>query len=131
MTPHRNAQTLTMKSIELAFAAPQVVVHRMARMAAAGSVLSARDRREFQLMGEEKVVAFTESWNAMALQAIRANRALAASVVLFWSPAAWGAPFARATAQLHGAALGVLSEGIAPMHRKATANARRLARARL
>jgi hypothetical protein len=36
---------------------------------------------------------------------------------------------ATASAQLQSAALGVLSKGLAPVHRKATANAKRLSRA--
>src|SRR5438128_1971363 len=50
---------------ELAFAVPQVVAHRLTRMALAGPVLSARDRREFHGMGQEKVHAFWQSWFAM------------------------------------------------------------------
>jgi len=34
-------------------------------------------------------------------------------------------------AQLHGAMLGVLAEGMAPIHRKAVANAKRLAKTKL
>ena len=128
----RNASSLALKSAELAFAAPQVVVHRMARMAAAGPVLSERDLREFQRMGTEKISAFAESWNAMALQAARANQDLAAGFLRsLWSPLAWASPFAHTAAQLHRAALGVLHEGIDPVHREATANARRLARTKL
>jgi hypothetical protein len=128
----RNASSLAVKSAELAFAAPQVVAHRMARMAVAGPVLSERDRREFQRMGAEKLTAFAESWNAMALQAARANQDLAAGFFRsLWSPLAWASPFAHTAAQLHSAALGVLHEGIDPVHREATANARRLARTKL
>lgn len=121
-------KSLATKSVELAFAAPQVVAHRVARMAAAGAVPSARDRREFQRMGTEKVAAFSESMNAMAQQAFRANQTLAASMFrAFWSP--WtGGSAARLGRDMHGAVLGVLDKGIAPVHSKATANAKRLAR---
>jgi hypothetical protein len=126
---NRNAKSIATKTAGLAFAAPQVVAHRLARMATSGPTLSARDRKEFQLMGTEKVAAFMESWNAMALQSIRANQALAAGFFrCFWSPWAIVNPSARTAAQLQNAVLGVLSKGIAPVHRKATANARRLAR---
>lgn len=84
-------------------------------------------------MGAEKAAAFGESWNAMTLQALRAHQALAASFFRsFWSPALKGKPSASAVAaQWHGAALGVLDKGMAPVHRKAVANAKRLARTKL
>jgi hypothetical protein len=84
-------------------------------------------------MSSEKVTAFGESWNAMAMQAFRANQLLAASFLrAFWVPS----PRAKASAyaavgQLQGAALGVLVKGMAPVHRKAVANAKRLARTKL
>jgi len=132
MTAHRNrhAQSLVTKTAQLALAAPQVVAHRMARMATAGAQPSPRDRREFHRMGAEKAAAFTESWQAMALHAVQVQQALAASwLQAAWSPSAFARLPATATAQLQNAALGVLSKGLAPVHRKATANAKRLSRA--
>jgi hypothetical protein len=134
MPARRNRQALSLaaRTTELAIAAPQVVAHRMARMAMSGPVLSERDRKEFQLMGAEKTAAFAASWNAMALQAMRANQEMAMSMLTaFWSPAAWRNPAGHAATQLHNAALGVLGKGMAPVHRAATANARRLARVKL
>ena len=80
-------------------------------------------------MSAEKTAAFTESWNAMNRQAIRANHALAMSFFRsFWK----GGPSASAVAaQMQSAALGVLGKGMAPVHRKAVANAKRLARTKL
>jgi len=75
----RGTRSLAVKAPELAFAVPQVVAHRVTRMALSGPRLSARERKEFELMVAEKNSAFGESWNAMAAQAARANRALAAS----------------------------------------------------
>jgi hypothetical protein len=122
---NRNAQSFAAKTVGLAFAAPQVIAHRLARMAASGPTLSARDRKEFQLMATEKVDAVKESWNAMALQTIRTNQALAAGFSRsFW---AGGHGPARIAADLQNAVLGILNKGIAPAHRKATANAKRLA----
>ena len=43
--------------VDLGIAAPQVVAHRLARMAAAGTTPSARDRREFTGMVLEKQTA--------------------------------------------------------------------------
>lgn len=135
MPPRRTCKTTSLlaKSAELAFAVPQVVAHRVTRMALAGPAVSARDRKEFQRMGAEKAAAFGESWQAMTLQAMRANQALALSFARsFWSASPRGMlDSGRAVAQLQGAALGVLGKGMAPVHRKAVANAKRLARTRL
>ena len=126
-------QSLVTKAAELAFAVPQVIAHRVTRMAIAGPTLSERDRKEFQRMGAEKTAAFGESWNAMTLQALRAHQTLAASFLgSFWSPLLKGGPSASAVAaQWHSAVLGVLDKGMAPVHRTAVANAKRLARAKL
>ena len=129
----RKTNPLIAKAAELAFAVPQVVAHRVTRMAIAGPSLSDRDRKEFRRMSAEKTAAFSESWNAMTRQALRANQALAASFFrAFCWPLLGGRPSAGALAgQLHGSALGVLDKGMAPVHRKAVANAKRLARTRL
>lgn len=84
-------------------------------------------------MTAEKTEAFNESWNAITMQALRANRALAASIFRsFWSPSLRGMPSAGAvTARLQGIALDILGKGLYPVHRKAVANARRLARTKL
>src|SRR5207237_5300419 len=118
MTRSKSSQQLARQAGELAFAVPQVVAHRLTRMALAGPVLSARDRREFHGMGQEKVHAFWQSWFAMG-----------------W---AWGEAMQLATvAMLQGArvpmvdAPRILAKGLAPVHKKATANARRLGRTSL
>lgn len=59
-------------------AVPQVVAHRLTRMALAGPSLSNRDRKEFQRMVNEKHAAFAQAWSAMAREAFRANQAMAA-----------------------------------------------------
>ncbi len=129
----RRTRSLIKQSSEMAFAIPQVLAHRMTRMALAGPAHSARDRKEFALMGAEKSDAFTESLNAMAAQALRANQEIATSwLQSYWAIALGRAPSVEAlVAQWQGAALGVLGKGMAPMHRKAVANAKRLARTRL
>src|SRR3954447_7115260 len=65
MTRSKSSQQLARQAGELAFAVPQVVGHRLTRMALAGPVLSARDRREFHGMGQEKMLAFWQSWFGM------------------------------------------------------------------
>lgn len=130
----RKTRSVAVKAAELAAAVPQVVAHRVARMAVAGPTLSARDRKEFERMVAEKQTAFTEAWQAMATHSLRANQALAASLLRSaLSPTAAGqtTPGEAVAQQLHDATLGVLDKGLAPVHRKAVANAKRLARTRL
>jgi hypothetical protein len=129
----RKTKSINTKAAELALAVPQVVAHRVARMALAGPTLSQRDRKEFDLMVAEKKTAFAQAFQAMAAQTLRANQSLAASFLRsMWSPNFWGKPSAgKAAAQVRSAALGILDKGMAPVHRKAVANAKRLARTRL
>lgn len=129
----RKAKSVATQTAELAVAVPQVVAHRLTRLALAGPALSARDRREFQRMVAEKNTAFAESWQAMAMQSVRAHQALAATLFRsIWFPALQRPPTAgKVVAQLQREALGVFGKGLAPVHRKAVANARRLARTKL
>jgi hypothetical protein len=130
---NRANRSLAIKAAELAFAVPQVVAHRVTRMALASPKLSPRDRKEFERMVAEKNAAFGESWRAMATQAALANQALAASFFQSLLSVSRGRkPSAAAAAsQFHKAALGVLGKGLAPVHRKAVANAKRLSRTKL
>jgi hypothetical protein len=124
--PPRSAATLAWHAAEVAVAVPQVVAHRMTRLAIAGPSPSQRDRREFTRMVAEKSTAFVAAWQGMAVQAMVANQALATS---FWMAPLRGAQSPIASmAQLQAATFGVLAEGIAPVHRRAVANARRLAK---
>jgi len=130
----RPPASLSTKTAELALAVPQVVAHRLLRMAHAGPHLSARDRKEFARMIAEKNSAFGESWNAMALQALQSQRTFAAALALAATPprSTRAGPGAHAlAAQLQQAALAVIGKGLAPVHRRAVANAKRLARTRL
>ena len=74
----RKASRLGAQASELLLAAPQVVAHRLGRMAVAGHKPSAKDQREFQRMGAEKLAAFGEAWQAMALQMLKSNQQIAA-----------------------------------------------------
>jgi hypothetical protein len=129
----RANRSLAVKAAELAFAVPQVVAHRVTRMALSSPRLSPRDRKEFERMVSEKNAAFGESWNAMTRHAALANQALAATLFRSFLSVAGGKrpSAAAAAAQLHKAALGVLGKGLAPVHRKAMAHAKRLSRTRL
>ena len=129
----RKSKAVATKAAELAVAVPQVVAHRVTRMAISGPTLSERDRKEFQLMVAEKKTAFAEVWQAMATQSVRASQTLATSFLRsIWSPPLRAKPTpGKMAAQLQGAALGVFAKGLAPVHRKAVANAKRLARTKL
>lgn len=93
---------VALKTWEMLLASSQVIGLRMGRMAQAGAKPNARDRREFTRMGSEKVQAAAQSGWAVAAQL----------------QATWW----RSWAQMAHAAL-------VPVHRTATANARRLGRA--
>ena len=121
----RKARALGGQALEISFAAPQVVAHRLGRMAQAGVKPSARDATEFRRMHTEKTTAFFQSWNAMALEGLRAQQNVAIALMRSWTSLK---PMgARTVAGLwHAAALGIVAEGLQPVHRAATANARRL-----
>lgn len=127
------SRSLATKTAELALATPQVMAHRLTRMALAGHTPSARDRKEFHLMGAEKVAAFQESWMAMGLQVWQVQMQMWTSTMqAFWMP--WGrtAPGSgNVMAQWQKATLGILGQGMAPVHRRAVANAKRLGHTRL
>jgi hypothetical protein len=128
-----NAASLAAQTTQLALAVPQVVAHRLGRMALAGPQPSARDRREFSRMGLEKTEAFFESWMAMGAQAWRLQ-------LDFWV-SLWGAGmsplFGRGSRRgldqaldAQRATVAILGSGLAPVRRRAVANAKRLARVR-
>ena len=79
-------------------------------------------------MGTEKLAAVNEAWTAMAFEAFRANQQLTLSFMQsLWFP--WLRPSAKsASRQLGNAVEGILGKGMAPVRRRAVANARRLGR---
>ena len=112
---HHSNASLALKSAELAGAAPQVIAMRLTRMAAAGHQPTAHDRAEMFRMGNEKLMAFSQSWLAMW--------------TAWWLlPLRLGFNWRGAGAR---AATTILGEGLAPIHKAATANVRRLTRASL
>jgi len=112
----RKSKSLALQAVKLGVAVPQVMAHRLARM----------DRKEFHLMGAEKIAAFNEAWTAMAVQAFAENQKMALSVMQsLWLP--W-LPRKSTSRQLNDAALGILGKGMAPVRRRAVANAKRLGR---
>ena len=144
--------TLGMKAMQMSAAAAQVIAIRTTRMATHGLNPNAADRREMTLMGAEKVDAFSRAGQALATGALplvagmagqawrtgfdlfNASAQLAASrtipqtlarqrkladTLMRGSPSAQQGAASNATAKLAHRAL-------APVHRKATANAKRL-----
>jgi hypothetical protein len=145
---------LAWKTAEMLMASAQVIGHRTGRLAVAGVQPSARDRREFALMGQEKVEAASESAQAMATQLMVMNvqlglrsfqhlMTLSAAVMSLASSRTAGQSIARhgdlvramtdsaATASsISTTALHLAHDGLRPIHARATANARRLSRRR-
>ena len=129
-TRRRKTKSFAAQAFELGIAAPQVIAHRMARMARASPPRSALNSAEFRRMGTEKIAAINEAWTAMVTQAILENQRFALRFMqsLWW-------PWMRPTFTMKGvprqlgrAAESILGKGMAPVHRRAVANARRLGR---
>ncbi|MGZ9005436.1 MAG: polyhydroxyalkanoate granule-associated phasin [Burkholderiales bacterium] len=149
--PSRKARSIT-KIGELAIAAPQVIATRTARMLAAGANPGTADRMEFSQMCTEKVQAFWESLFAMSVQTLRTHQDYARAAALqwwrlcttpWWLGAIRSAPDGTASAaraatllslpsasRLERAMSRIVAAGLGPIHKRATANARRLARPR-
>src|SRR5687768_12009611 len=128
----RKSKSLAAQTFELGIAAPQVIAHRLARMASAGASPSARDRAEFRRMGIEKMAAANEAWTAMATQALLENQKFALEFMQsLWFPWMRPTPTVKSVArQWSRAAQGILGKGMAPVRRRAVANAKRLGRIR-
>ena len=114
----RSSTRLARQATELAVAVPQVVAHRFTRLMLAGPLPNARDRREFFGMSQEKVQAFWQSWFAMGWALLQASQ-------LGWVAVLQGARVPMIDSD-H-----IVSKGMAPVLKKAKANARRLARTAL
>ena len=109
---------LALKTGEMLAASSVVIPVRLGRMASAGHSPSAHDRREFARMGPEKLQAATESWFAVALAWQQWQWR--------WWMQAWQPWTATRTRAIPWA--GLAGTALAPIHRTATANARRLTR---
>jgi hypothetical protein len=119
----RRSSRIATQMADLALAAPLVMGHRLTRLVLSASSPSTRDRTEFHRMGAEKIAAYYESWNAMLLALFRANLSLALSPLAFFQ-------FWSSSSRRRRAGLSIFGAGLAPIHRRATANARRLRRRR-
>lgn len=141
---------LATKTLEMMLASAQVIGHRTGRMALAGPAPNARDRREFALMGQEKIEAGAQStqamaahmmtmsqpWGALAFRHLLQNSAAFMSLASSRTPSqliARQAALARVLAQsavsmadVSKRATKLAHRGLKPIHAKATANAKRL-----
>lgn len=153
-SPLRDLSASWLKSVteagEMFAASAQVVGHRTARMAIAGPMPSERDRAEFSLMSREKKEATSEAIQAFGLGFMNlalsvaietlthawATSVAAAALASSQSPAQW---LERQTAlagiaakapgnplRLANSAARIMQESLAPIHDRATANAKRL-----
>ena len=143
---------LAAKSFETMCASAQVIAHRTSRMAMAGHSPSARDRREFALMGQEKLEAGAKSAQAMAADMMTMGQSWGATAYRDWLrnyAALASLANSRNTSQmiarqaalaqaLGQSALGMANaatsatrltqRGLKPIHARAVANAKRLGR---
>lgn len=143
---------LTRKTAEMMVASAQVIHHRTGRMTAAGHNPSARDRREFALMRQEKIDATMESAQAMSSQVMATNARLGlryfqlmststAALMSLASSRTVSQSMARhaklvrtvsaaapLSAAIAAAGVKIAHRGLKPMHSRANANAKRLGR---
>lgn len=144
---------LLARTAEMLMASSHVIRHRTGRLAAAGLLPDEHDRHEFHMMGQEKLEATAESLQAIGLRMLVANQQLAllAFRQLTMNATAWmslaGSRTLEQSTRLHGdmvrdsmshsaealsqvgdSVARVAHKGLKPIHARATANARRLAR---
>lgn len=127
----RAASQAQQKALDLSIAAPQVVAHRLTRMALAGPVPSARDQKEFTGMVLEKQLAFAQAWWGAWNAALQGPWSMAWST---WQTALSGGMLGSSPwdmwklAERSSAPMAqVVNAALTPIERKASSNARRLA----
>jgi hypothetical protein len=122
----RSPSTLLSRQLmETAIAAPQVVAHRVSRMATPHPTRARQDQQEFIGMWTEKQLAFTQSWLAMCAHTVRLGQQ--AMLAAWRAGPASTARLGTAWWQAPAAAVAIAQKGLAPVHRKAVSNAKRLA----
>jgi len=112
---------LAMRSTQLMQVSAEVILLRSNRLARMGAQPSPAEQRELRRMVEEKIHASMESAVAMSLRAMSDYQSL------LWQPFTGRfdtAPLTRAA----GAGSQIVSAGLAPFHRRARRNAKRLRR---
>jgi hypothetical protein len=131
--------TFAAQSTEMLLASSEVIARRSQRMASMGANPSAADRRDMGRMVQEKVAAAAESVQAVSARAASlyqasmmqwfdlANREVAALCGIGTSPRMNADAVTKKTMQ---AAAQIATAGLAPFHRRATGNAKRLRKPR-
>jgi hypothetical protein len=144
---------LALKTGEMMLASAQVISHRTTRIAQAGAIPNTRDRREFTLMGQEKLDAAAASAQAVAMRMVGANQQFAVIAFKQLMNGAGGllalltAPTLALSGQkqaellrntmtdsadvashLSGAIARLAHHGLKPIHSRAVSNAKRLAK---
>jgi hypothetical protein len=144
---------LAWKAGEMAIASAPVIGHRASRLMLAGSLPSARDRREFALMGEEKLEAALDSAQAVGVRLLMLNQQLAAATfkeMLSASAALMSIALSRTAAEsverqsklmrttmrssvvaaskLSGSTAQLARRALEPVHTRVSGNVRRLGR---
>ncbi|HET6756001.1 MAG TPA: polyhydroxyalkanoate granule-associated phasin [Burkholderiales bacterium] len=137
------------KMWEVAWASPQVIAHRVQRMMTPAFFPGSHDQKEFVRMGQEKLEAFFESWLAIVMQmqtfqtqlasaAVRQSLAGPAALASLMSAKTLGQITRAQTTFLRSMIVSggkrnvsaafakVAAQGLHPVHRRVTANARRL-----
>jgi hypothetical protein len=153
MNPFLMWSRLAWKTVEMATASAQVIGHRTSRPALAGYVPSARDQREFALMGREKGEAALESAQAVGVRMLMLNQqyaALAFKQMLSASVALMSIAASRTAAEsvdrqsklvrdtmtssvvaaskLSGSTAQLAQSALKPVHTRVSGNVRRLGR---
>jgi D-serine deaminase-like pyridoxal phosphate-dependent protein len=128
MTSHLKLVTsrVAAQATDLVPDSPNVMDRQFPGLAIA--VPSACDRGQMRFTGADALAALTECWNALAMQTLQANQDLACSFIRsFWFPGASSVrPSADRAALRPGGAVMRAHEGIAPLYRRAAANAGRV-----
>lgn len=145
--------TICFKASEMMLASAQVIHHRSNRMASAGLFPNARDQREFTLMGQEKIEAFTESSQAAmgrlllipaqigSLAFKQMTEGISGMMAMNAAPAFTLSTkrqnrlmqdainrYTAAATQISGSAARIAHHALHPIHSRATGNAKRLAK---
>jgi len=145
--------TLVLASSQMMLTSAQVIGQRITRMLLAGDTPTRGDQRELTLMSEEKVAAAVESAQVMTQGmfklgqdlAVMAGKQMLAGVPLMMSIATSTTPGQSAARQANFARAGLANaaqanshiassvpriahKGLAPIHSKASANRKRLAK---
>lgn len=131
--PSRAAGRASRSAYTIATGAPQVISHRLTRMAMHGMNPSAKDRREMHMMGAEKVNAFSQGWQAMLMQMMFAQQAWWQNWFTMWTrpstftqPMSMHAAATRGNREMAQAMAKVADAGLAPVSRQVASNVKRL-----